>query len=136
MGKSSMKRFAGLGVPGVALAGLLAACGSSPSAPTPAYPTTVPAAAPVVTPAPEVLDRAEDRQPVGTRMPQIDGDLCRAAEVRHLVGQPRTAIPVPVDVINRRVTCTTCPITEDYTPYRLNIFFDQDTGIIEEVRCG
>ena len=75
-------------------------------------------------------------QPIGTRMPQIDGDLCHAAELQNLVGQPRTEIPVPVDVINRRVTCTTCPVTEDYSPYRLNIFYDQNTGIVEEVRCG
>lgn len=124
MGKGGL----GLIIGGAGL--LLVACSS---APTP----DAPAAAPTVSlPAPDVLDRAAADQPIGTRMPQIDGDLCRAAEVRHLVGQPRTAIPVPVDVINRRVTCTTCPITEDYSPYRLNIFFDQETGLIEEVRCG
>ncbi|MEH6665857.1 MAG: hypothetical protein V7678_13475 [Brevundimonas sp.] len=87
-------------------------------------------------PATAVVDYAAATQPIGTRMPQIDGDLCRAGELQHLVGQPRTEIPVPVDVINRRVACTTCPITEDYSPYRLNIFYDQDTGIVEEVRCG
>ena len=120
----------GLGLIIVGAGVLLAACSSAPAPDTPV-------AAPTVSlPAPDVLDRAAADQPIGTRMPQIDGDLCRAAEVRHLVGQPRTAIPVPVDVINRRVTCTTCPITEDYSPYRLNIFFDQETGIIEEVRCG
>lgn len=124
MGKGGLMRWAG-----AALAGFLAACSSSP----PPAPAPTPA---VSLPAPDVLDRAEADQPVGTRMPQIDGDLCRAAGVRHLVGRPRTEIPVPVDVINRRVTCTACPITEDYSPYRLNIFFDQETGIIQEVRCG
>ena len=110
---------------------LLAACSSSPTSEAPAH------AAPAVSVAAlDVLDRAAADQPVGTRMPQIDGDLCRAAPLQSLVGQPRTEIPVPVDVINRRVTCTTCPITEDYSPYRLNIFFDQQTGIVEEVRCG
>jgi len=53
-----------------------------------------------------------------------------------LVGKPRTEIPVPVEVVNRRVTCTTCPITEDYSAYRLNIFYNHETGIIEQVRCG
>tara|TARA_R110000764_G_scaffold56692_3_gene123581 strand:+ start:485 stop:655 length:171 start_codon:yes stop_codon:yes gene_type:complete len=53
-----------------------------------------------------------------------------------LVGRSRTEIPVPVDVINRRVVCTTCPVTQDYSPYRLNIFFDSDTQRVEQVRCG
>ena len=106
---------------------------SCSSAPPPAAPLQPPAAS---APASEVIDYAAATQPIGTRMPQMDGDLCRAAELQNIVGQPRTEIPVPVDVINRRVTCTTCPITEDYSPYRLNIFFDQETGIVEEVRCG
>jgi hypothetical protein len=52
------------------------------------------------------------------------------------VGKPKTDIPVPVDVINRRVTCTTCPVTEDYSPYRLNILFNPQSNVIEQVRCG
>lgn len=116
-------------------AGLIAACASSssdshdPQIVQGAPPTEAP-------PASDVLDYAAATQPVGTRMPQIDGDLCRAQELQWLVGQPRSEIPVPVDVINRRVACTTCPVTEDYSPYRLNIFFNQDSGIVEEVRCG
>jgi hypothetical protein len=106
-----------------------ASCASEPARRTAAR-------SPAAAPATDVIDYAAATQPIGTRMPQIDGDLCRAGELQHLVGQPRTEIPVPVDVINRRVACTTCPITEDYSPYRLNIFFDQDTGIVEEVRCG
>ncbi len=75
--------------------------------------------------------------PVGSRMPtgQTD-DVCKAGEMQHLVGKPKTDIPVPVDVVNRRVTCTTCPVTQDYSPYRLNIFFNEQTGVIEQVRCG
>lgn len=62
--------------------------------------------------------------------------MCKADEFQWLIGKPRTEIPVPVDVVNRRVACTTCPITEDYSPYRLNIFYNQRTGLIEQVRCG
>jgi hypothetical protein len=69
-------------------------------------------------------------------MPQGDADFCKANDLQWLVGKPRTEIPVPVDVINRRVVCTTCPVTEDFSPYRLNIFFDPDSGIVEQVRCG
>jgi hypothetical protein len=123
MGKSSL---AWVGVAVLAAA----ACSSGPT-------SEAPVRAPVAsTPATQVVDYAAATQPIGTRMPQMDGDLCHAAELQSLVGQPRTEIPVPVDVINRRVACTTCPITEDYSPYRLNIFFDQETGIVEEVRCG
>lgn len=87
-------------------------------------------------PAPQVVAQAQQNQPVGTRMPQSDADMCKAAEMQWLVGKPRSQIPVPVDVVNRRVACTTCPVTEDYSPYRLNIFYNQQSGLIEQVRCG
>lgn len=76
-------------------------------------------------------------QPVGTRNPPGNTtDVCRAGDLQWLVGKSRTEIPVPVDVVNRRVTCTTCPVTQDYSPHRLNIFFNERTGIVEQVRCG
>ncbi|HYG27604.1 MAG TPA: peptidase inhibitor I78 [Caulobacteraceae bacterium] len=63
-------------------------------------------------------------------------DYCGARELQHLIGQHRSQIPVPLHPSSRRVTCTTCPVTEDYSPYRLNIFYDRGTDIIKEVRCG
>lgn len=48
----------------------------------------------------------------------------------------RAACSVPTDPTKRRVACTTCPVTMDYRPDRLNIFFDAETGIIKEVKCG
>jgi len=88
-------------------------------------------------PAPLAVEQAQVTPPVGSRMPTGQmTDICKAGEMQYLVGKPKTDIAVPVDVVNRRVTCTTCPVTEDFSPYRLNIFFDQDTGIIEQVRCG
>ena len=56
--------------------------------------------------------------------------------MQYLVGKSRTEIPVPVEVVNRRVTCTTCPVQQDFSAYRLNIFYNAQTGIIEQVRCG
>lgn len=100
----------------------LSACASPPPASQPS--------------APRVVAQAQQSQPVGTRMPQNDADMCKAEELQWLVGKPRSQIPVPVDVVNRRVACTTCPITEDYSPYRLNIFYNQQTGLVEQVRCG
>ncbi len=61
---------------------------------------------------------------------------CEAAHLAYLVGKPRTAIPVPVDLSNRRVSCTTCPVTQDYQPDRTDILFDAQTGLITEVKCG
>lgn len=87
-------------------------------------------------PAPRAVEKAQMSQPVGSRPDNPTADLCRAGEMQWLVGKPKTDIPVPVDVVNRRVTCTTCPVTEDYSPHRLNIFFNEQTGIVEQVRCG
>lgn len=61
---------------------------------------------------------------------------CRAEQHQALVGRPRTEIPVPTDPSKQRVACTTCPVTQDYRPDRLNFFFDATTGIVKEVRCG
>ncbi len=119
MGKGRLI-LAGLVVSGLALAG--AGCSSAPASEASA---------------PRAVERSQLTPPVGTRMPvSTTTDLCGAGEMQHLVGKPKTEIPVPVQVVNRRVTCTACPITEDYSAYRLNIFFDQATGIIEQVRCG
>jgi hypothetical protein len=63
-------------------------------------------------------------------------DTCGLKSVRGLVGQPKSAIPVPVAPGLRRVTCSTCVQTQDYNPRRLNIYFDVDTGIIQRVACG
>lgn len=99
----------------------IAGCSSSP----PARPS-----------APAIVEQARQNQPIGTRMPQGEADMCKASELQWLVGKPRSEIPVPVDVVNRRVVCATCPVTEDYSPYRLNIFYNQQTGIVERVSCG
>jgi hypothetical protein len=66
----------------------------------------------------------------------IQSPRCEAADLAWLVGKPRTAIPVPVDPTNRRVSCTTCPVTQDYLPERTDILFDAQTGLITAVKCG
>jgi hypothetical protein len=101
---------------------VLAACSSTPPAGSAS--------------APAVLDRAEANQPVGSRMPAGEGDLCKAADFQYLVGKHRNEIPVPVEVVNRRVVCTTCPVTMDFSPYRLNIFYNARSEVVEQVRCG
>jgi len=66
----------------------------------------------------------------------VQRDQCGAAEVQNLLGRPRTEIPIPLDPGRQRVACTTCPVTMDYSPERLNFFFDAATGAIKEIRCG
>lgn len=86
--------------------------------------------------APRVIEQAQINLPTGSRPANPTLDLCRAGELQWLVGKPKAEIPVPVDVVNRRVTCTECPVAEDYAPHRLNIFFDAQTDLVEQVRCG
>jgi hypothetical protein len=63
-------------------------------------------------------------------------DMCESARLQYLVGRPRTEIPVPVNPALRRVSCTTCPVTMDFNPRRLNILYEEASGIIKEVKCG
>ena len=68
--------------------------------------------------------------------PPPSENQCRAAEYQYLIGRNRSQIPVQPPGANWRVTCTTCPVTMDYNPGRLNILFDERSGIVREVRCG
>ena len=63
-------------------------------------------------------------------------DACGASRYQHLVGRPRSAIPAEPAGATWRIACTSCPITMDYSPARLNLFYDEETQIVEEVRCG
>lgn len=108
-----------------------ASCGPTP-APKPQSPPVATAPTP-----PQQSQRPQSRprsQPAPAR--NEPRDTCGARPLQYLVGKSRTEIPVPVNVSNRRVTCTTCPVTMDFREDRLNIFFDAETGIIKEVKCG
>ena len=115
----------------LALAASLAAC--APRYPTrPATgPPAATAEAPVLAPAPAPPPHSPIPRPEAP-----ERDQCGAAELQRLVGRPRTEIPVPLNPSRQRVACTTCPVTDDYSPTRLNFFFDADTGRIKQIRCG
>ena len=68
--------------------------------------------------------------------PPPPADQCGAAEAQKYVGRSRTEIPIPVLPALQRVACTTCPVTQDYNLRRLNFFYDAQTGIVKEVKCG
>ena len=61
---------------------------------------------------------------------------CRADQYRYLIGRNRSEIPSTPVGQTWRVACTTCPVTMDYNPNRLNIFYDEATGVIRRVECG
>lgn len=63
-------------------------------------------------------------------------DMCHAGHYQYLVGRHRSEIPRPPAGEQWRVTCTTCPVTMDYNPRRLNVFYDERSGMVREVRCG
>ena len=122
MAETGVKRAAL--VVGLGLALLAAGCS------TPQYPTTAPAA-PTAPPA------QAPHAPHSPVPPQVSGrDQCGATGLQGMVGRSRTEIPVPVNPNLQRVACTTCPVTMDYNERRLNFFFDAQTGVIKEVRCG
>ena len=63
-------------------------------------------------------------------------DECRASEHQNLIGRPKSEIPATPAGATWRVACTTCAVTMDYNPQRMNIFFDEATGVVKKVTCG
>lgn len=69
--------------------------------------------------------------------PPMDGPrACKADQYQRLVGTNRSQLPAAPAGETWRVVCTTCPMTMDYNQSRLNIVFDQASGVIREVKCG
>jgi len=60
---------------------------------------------------------------------------CNAEDARSLIGSHVGAVTFASDA-EVRIVCTTCPTTKDLRPDRLNVRFDQQTGIIQSVDCG
>jgi hypothetical protein len=75
----------------------------------------------------------------GGPAPSPPGDgptLCKAEQYQRYVGRNRSELPARAEGEVWRVTCTTCPVTLDYNPHRLNILFEESTGVIRDVKCG
>jgi hypothetical protein len=66
----------------------------------------------------------------------VKGDTCGASSMQYLVGKPKEEAPAPVDPSKRRVYCSSCVVTMDYRPDRMDIVFDKDSGKITAVKCG
>jgi hypothetical protein len=87
---------------------------------------------PYATPTPYVTPRPSS-QP---RPPATATDACGAGAHAYLVGKKRSEIPVPVHPAQRRVYCSTCPVTMDFSATRLNIVYNAETDLVTEVKCG
>lgn len=99
---------------------VLAACSSTPE-PAPPPPPETPVAPPAI---------------ALPKPPQPEKDQCGLKDAQAFVGKHRTSLPAPVDPSRWRVACTTCPVTMDYRADRLNILFNPDTGVVQQVKCG
>lgn len=76
-------------------------------------------------------------EPAPAPMPPGDGpSQCRADHYQRYIGRNRSELPPRPAGEVWRVTCTACPVTMDYNPGRLNILYDESTGVIREVKCG
>jgi len=60
---------------------------------------------------------------------------CDAAGAQSLIGSHIGAVDFAAGA-NVRIVCTTCATTRDYRPDRLNLRFDEASGIIKAVDCG
>lgn len=108
----------------VASALLFAASCAEPAPPAPPPPPIV---APPPAPAPP---------PPAPPAAPAEADTCGRAEHASLVGRNRSEIPVFAQPARVRVACASCPVTMDFNPARLNIFYNETSGVIEQVRCG
>ncbi len=79
---------------------------------------------------------AEPPRTAAQSAPPAKGDTCNAGALQYLVGKNKAEAPAPVDPSHRRVYCSTCVVSTDYRPDRLDIEFDKDSGTITAVKCG
>lgn len=63
-------------------------------------------------------------------------DSCGATAYASLVGQDRAGAPASTEGRPVRVVCSTCPMTMDYNAQRLNVIFDEKTGVVQKLNCG
>lgn len=75
----------------------------------------------------------EDAAPTA---PSEGPSQCRAEQYQRYVGRNRSELPPKPADETWRVTCTTCAMTMDYSSGRLNILYEERTGIVREVKCG
>ncbi len=79
---------------------------------------------------------AAETPPAPAPTPKAAQDTCGVAKLEYLVGRNKSEIPPTPAGANWRIYCSSCLVTMDYSPARLDIVFDDKTGIVKEVKCG
>ena len=67
--------------------------------------------------------------------PSMNNKDCGAAALQSFVGKPKEKLPVNLPKATR-IMCDTCAATMDYSPARLNVIFDSNTGVVTKIKCG
>lgn len=62
-------------------------------------------------------------------------EACQADAFVWLLQRPRSDIPRTLPTPTR-VVADNQPVTMDYNPSRLNIVWNHQTGVVEQVKCG
>ncbi len=63
-------------------------------------------------------------------------DTCGAAAFAGFIGQDRKTLPpMPAGKVVREL-CTTCMRTMDFNAARMDVIYDQHTGVIRTINCG
>lgn len=107
--------------------------GSTP----PAQATTGPPVQKAPTPSiPVVFEPLAPGEPISAPLDLSRHDQCSSMQYGWLLGRPRSEIPTPPRGTVWRIACSTCALTEDFSPQRLTILFDQATGSVTDLRCG
>lgn len=61
---------------------------------------------------------------------------CKADAYRSYIGKNRSELPAAAPGEVRRVVCSTCAVTMDFNPNRVNIVYDTASNLVTEVKCG
>ena len=61
---------------------------------------------------------------------------CKADAYRSYVGKNRSELPATPAGETRRLVCSTCAVTMDFNPERVNIVYDTTSNLVTEVKCG
>ena len=69
-------------------------------------------------------------------LPTAEQDTCGASTYATWLGQEYGRVPPAPAGKVVRVVCSTCPMTMDFSAERLNIIYDEKTGLVTRLSCG
>lgn len=63
-------------------------------------------------------------------------DTCGMKNYNWIVGEDYKRMPVAPAGKVIRIVCSTCPMTMDYNESRLNVIYEESTGVVSRLNCG